>query len=128
MLLVKARVGPSKIHGLGLIAQEFIPSGTIVWKLTPGFDVLLTVAELQELSPAAQGHVDYYGYFDAHIQKHVICGDDDRFSNHSDNANTRYLGDHAIAVRDIQPDEEITDNYSEFGKLLNNKLCSSALA
>ena len=38
MLLVKAWVGVSNIHGFGLIAHEFIPKGTVVWKLVPGFD------------------------------------------------------------------------------------------
>jgi hypothetical protein len=31
MLLIKARVRPSTIHGLGLFAEQFIPSGTIIF-------------------------------------------------------------------------------------------------
>jgi hypothetical protein len=56
MLLVKAWVGPSKIHGFGLIAHEFIPKGTVVWKLVPGFDVILSNDELERLpSPVHRG-------------------------------------------------------------------------
>src|SRR5262245_53091832 len=42
MLLVKTRVGPSKISGFGLIAAQFIPKGTPVWTLVRWFDLILT--------------------------------------------------------------------------------------
>ena len=35
MLLVDARAGISKIHGIGLFAYEFIPKGTHVWMFNP---------------------------------------------------------------------------------------------
>jgi uncharacterized protein len=54
MLLVNAKKGPSKIHGMGLIAQEFIPAGTRIWELRPEFDTVLTEDQLQQLSPSAQ--------------------------------------------------------------------------
>ena len=47
MLLVHARVGVSAIHGLGLIANEFIPMGSKIWEFMPGFD--LEVLELDFL-------------------------------------------------------------------------------
>lgn len=121
MLLVKAWVGVSKIHGLGLIAHEFIPKGTVVWKLVPGFDIILSQDELQKLPPVVQEQVAHYGFFHADINRHVLCADDDRFTNHSDNANIRCYSDHAVAVRDIQDGEEITDNYNEYGKPLHSE-------
>ena len=39
MLLVKTKIGPSKIAGIGLFADEFIAKGTPVWKFEPGFDL-----------------------------------------------------------------------------------------
>lgn len=54
MLLVNARVGISSIHGLGLIAQEFIPAGTRIWEFRPGFDLMFTKADLQMLSETAR--------------------------------------------------------------------------
>jgi uncharacterized protein len=118
VLLVKAWVGPSKIHGFGLIAAQFIPCGTIVWRLEPTFDILLTREQLDALPAAAQSNVNYYGYFDERLERFVLSGDDDRFSNHSHDANCRFFGDYAVAVRDIQSGEEMTDNYAEFGKAL----------
>jgi hypothetical protein len=37
VLLVKTRIGASPIHGFGLFTDELIPSGTPVWRFTPGF-------------------------------------------------------------------------------------------
>lgn len=116
MLLVKAWVGPSKIQGFGLIAHEFIPKDTIVWRFAPGFDVVLSEAEVQKLPPPAREQVLHYGFFSAVLDRHILCADDDRFTNHSDSANTRFHGDHATAIRDIHPGEEITDDYTAFGK------------
>lgn len=118
MLLVKAWVGVSKIHGFGLIAHEFIPNGTVVWKLVPGFDVILSEDELRELPPAAQAQFLHYSFFHPDLKRHVLCSDDDRFTNHFDAANVGFLGDHAIAIRDIHEGEEITNNYKEFGEFI----------
>ncbi|MBI5757401.1 MAG: SET domain-containing protein-lysine N-methyltransferase, partial [Planctomycetales bacterium] len=41
MLLVNASAGTSGIHGIGLIANEFIPAGTVVWVLKPDLDLVL---------------------------------------------------------------------------------------
>ena len=118
MLLVKARVGESKIHGLGLIAQELIPKGTVIWRLAPEFDVLLTEHELGQLPEITQKYVLWYGHFDQMLRKHVLTSDDDRFTNHSDTANSKFLGRESVAARDIQAGEEITDNYREYAKPL----------
>ena len=46
MLLVDARAGLSEIHGIGLIAQEFIPKGTCIWKFQEGFDLAIPEEEI----------------------------------------------------------------------------------
>jgi SET domain-containing protein len=119
MLLPSAWVGPSKIHGLGLIAAEFIPCGTVVWRLEPSFDIPLTQQQLDKLPAIAQLNIRHYGYFDERLERFVLSGDDDRFTNHADDADVRFCGDHAMAVRDIRPGEEITDSYAELGKSLD---------
>lgn len=115
MLLVDARVGPSQIHGLGLIAREYIPEGSKIWVLNPEFDRLLTEAELQKLSPVSRRQVKYYAYFCRSHRKYILSADDDRFTNHSDSPNTRDFGEYAIATKNIRPGEEITANYLELG-------------
>ena len=55
----------------------------------------------------------YWSYFHVASRTFVMSSDDDRFTNHSDNPNTRVVGDCTVAVRDIQPGEEITNDYNE---------------
>ena len=115
MLLVNASAGPSELHGTGLIAREFIPCGTKIWTLNPNFDLLLSEEEFQTLSPAAQQQVRYYAYYCLRQHRYVLSADDDRFTNHSDAPNTRDFGEYTIAVKNINPGEEITANYVEIG-------------
>lgn len=117
MLLINARKGPSRIHGLGLFANEFIPAGTVMWVLRPEFDVVLTEEQFQSLSPVAQEQVRYYCYYDPRHRTYVLSSDDDRFTNHSDQANSVLDADgmSTVALRDIHSGEEITWDYRAWG-------------
>jgi len=113
MLLVRAKAGPSKIHGKGLIAQEFIPKGTAIWEFKPGFDVALPEADLEKLSPAAKDQVLYYAFLDPVTRTFILSSDDDRFTNHADQPNTWSQNHLTVAIEDIPCGEEITANYEE---------------
>jgi uncharacterized protein len=116
--LIDARAGVSQIHGIGLIAHVFIPCGTRVWVLQPGFDLILTETEVSTLSEPARNQVFWYAYFDPHRKVYILSSDDDRFTNHSDEPNTANEGDDVTyALRDIQAGEEITWDYRGWGKL-----------
>lgn len=119
MLLINARRGPSQVHGDGLIAQEFIPAGTRIWRLNPAFDVILSQSELDRLSTPARQQLLHYCYFDPRGQTYVLSSDDDRFTNHSDDPNTidEDEGRSSVAIRDILPGEEITWNYRGWGNM-----------
>jgi SET domain-containing protein len=111
MLLVNARAGVSAIHGIGLIAREFIPRGSVVWELRSGFDLVLAEQQVQELSDAAREQVLWYAYYDPAKRVYVLSADDDRFTNHADDPNTANDGNVTFATRDIRPGEEITWDY-----------------
>lgn len=114
MLLVNAVKGPSIIHGFGLICQEFIPKGAVVWKFQPGFDLMISESVFNLLSPTAKEQVLYYGYHDVPANQYILSSDDDRFTNHSDEPNTINLGAFCtVAQRDIHPGEEITWAYGK---------------
>lgn len=49
MLLIKTKIGPSKINGIGLFADEFIPKGTSVWRFMPSLDLEIPIREASEL-------------------------------------------------------------------------------
>lgn len=115
MLLVNARAGQSAIHGLGLIAKEFVPAGTVVWQFTPTFDVEIPEADLMLLSPTAQAQVRHYAEFLPGRRAFRLSSDDDRFCNHSDTPNLIAHGvDAMVAARDISPGEEVTCDYRHF--------------
>ena len=117
MLLVNARVGISDIHGFGLIAQEFIPKGTCIWRFRAGFDVMIAETELLSLSAPVQQQVRHYAFFDNARSVYVLSGDDGRFTNHSDEPNTQEEGGYdSYAIRDIRAGEEITWSYRGWGK------------
>ena len=119
MLLVKTRLDKSPIHGFGVFAVERIPRGTPVWRFMAPFDQDLSPAVLDDLSEQHRQWMLHYGYIDIHSKRLILCGDDARFMNHSDNPNIAsdfnldsYGVD--IAVRDIEVGEEITTDYMTF--------------
>ena len=87
MLLVKTKIAPSPINGIGLFADQFIQKGTIIWKFQPGFDLKINTAELNVLSEPAKQQFLKYAYLNKHTSKYVLCFDDERFINHSDQPN-----------------------------------------
>ncbi len=96
--------------GYGVVATKFIPTGTITWIFDP-LDQVFTPRQVQELDPHFQGIIDFYSYRD-NKGRFVLCWDHSRFVNHSFHSNcisTAY--NFELAVRDIYPGEELTDDY-----------------
>mgnify|MGYP000961481414 CR=1 FL=1 len=50
MLIVKPKIGKSKIEGVGLFADQFIPKRTVVWKFDPRFDIYFDTKEVEEMA------------------------------------------------------------------------------
>jgi uncharacterized protein len=116
MLLVPVRVGPSPLHGLGAFAVAPIPEGTAIWRFTPGFDLDLDPAVLDEQPEHFRAVLLHYGYIDPRLNRFILCCDDARFLNHSDAPNVgpgfeRDPHGVDVAVRDIRPGEELTVDY-----------------
>jgi uncharacterized protein len=96
--------------GHGVVATKFIPKGTITWALDK-LDRIFTPKQIREMGRMYQDTMDKYSYRNPD-GNHVFCWDNARFVNHSSNSNcitTAY--DFEIAIRDIQPGEELTDDY-----------------
>ncbi len=116
MLLIKTKIGPSKIEGIGLFADEFIAKGTMVQKFQPGFDLVISENEISKLSEPAREQFLKYAYKNK-TGNYILCFDNTRFLNHSDNPNL--ISDDPdeevdFAARDIQAGEELTVNYKDF--------------
>lgn len=115
MLLVDARVGPSPIHGLGLIAREPIPAGTVIWRLHSEFDVLLPERTFAALPKVARRTIAYYAVFDLVQRCFVLSSDDDRFTNHAAEPNCVFDEQDQTSRTAIAIGEEITVDYRALG-------------
>jgi len=122
MLHVEAHAKVSSIHGIGLFADQFIPAGTVIWRFQVGFDVELSDEDFARLTEVAQKQVRRYAYSFPIGRRYFLSSDDDRFTNHSDTPNTHFVDGCTVAARDIQPGEELTTDYREFGMSLPGDL------
>ena len=115
MFLIRTRVGPSAIHGVGVFAREAVPAGTVVWRYDPAFDRIVTAAEVDGAPPAFRAYLDAYAYPSADLGgATVLCCDDAKFLNHSDDPNTVERPFASVAARPIAAGEEITCDYGTF--------------
>ena len=117
MLMVRTRLAPSAIHGLGVFAAEAIARGTEVWRFTPGFDLDVEPRALDALPAHAREWLLVYGYLDPRLGRFILCCDDARYINHSAAPNLRpdfAREPHGVdlALRDIAPGEELTVDYA----------------
>jgi len=100
----------NEVVGYGVVATSFIPAGTITWVLDK-FDREFSPKEVEKLEPIYQNILETYTYRN-NKGNFVLCWDLGRFVNHSFNSNcltTAY--DFEIAIRDIHPGEQLTDDY-----------------
>tara|TARA_R110002095_G_scaffold25573_3_gene26186 strand:+ start:2523 stop:3149 length:627 start_codon:yes stop_codon:yes gene_type:complete len=96
--------------GYGVVATEFIPAGSITWVLDK-LDREFNALEFQSMEDIYKNILDTYS-FRNNQGNLVLCWDNGRYVNHSFNSNcltTAY--DFEIAIRDIQPGEQLTDDY-----------------
>lgn len=96
--------------GYGVVATQFIPKGTITWAYD-NFDRSFSPAQVSAMDEVYKDILHKYSYRD-NKGNLVLCWDISRFVNHSFNSNcisTAY--NFELAVRDILPGEELTDDY-----------------
>ena len=118
-------VRSSKIHGLGLFAKKLIPKGTVWWHARPQDVSIMTKQQFLNLdasqkTPLITNFLESfltYAYYDEILDVLIFCLGDAKFVNHSRNANSGTIEEHAlnaISRRDIQPGEEITEDYTTY--------------
>jgi len=135
MLIVETTIGNSNIHGTGIFAEEDIKEGQIIWALHKSFDPTFSKEEYELLPAASKQYCKFYMYWSDALKVYVMCLDNARHFNHSNDANTtsRWLSPEearkqakltdeqwdqilfeegfTVATRDIKKGEEITSNY-----------------
>lgn len=127
MLLIPARVGPSRIHGNGLFATQAVLASTPIWRHHPGFDPVLAAKEVESLPEAARNHVHWFGFQSAEDRSWHLSGDLACFMNHDPHPNTGRPANQdgpvvTVALRDIAEGEELTCDYRAFDAAIAEKL------
>lgn len=96
--------------GRGVVATAFIPKGTITWVQDP-LDRVFTPAEMAGLPPFSKDQLEYFAFRNARGEM-VLCWDHARYVNHSFRSNClSTVYDFEVAIRDIHPGEQLTDDY-----------------
>src|SRR5438045_2824995 len=87
MLLVPTRLAQSSIHGFGVFAVEPIVKDTPVWRFAKGLDMEFSPDIVEGLPAHVRAFFSHYGYLDRNARRIILCFDDARFVNHSDQPN-----------------------------------------
>lgn len=120
MLVVRTVIDESQIAGLGLFAAHPILAGEII--LLHGEDDPLIESFSAEEIEALDENSDLRKFFAIYAWKekgkYWLSLDNDKFTNHSPTPNTVVKEDgNVYAIKDIEPGEEITSDYSQFNEL-----------
>jgi SET domain-containing protein len=114
MLRVPTYVAPSPIAGVGLFAATDLPAGFVIWQFTEGVDWRISPTELQLFPEPFQSRLRHYLYQED-SGDFVLCGDNAKYMNHSDDPNCDDGGgEYTIARRNISAGEELTCDYRLF--------------
>jgi uncharacterized protein len=104
--------------GLGVFATHFIPKGTITW-VRDTLDRVLTPDRFKTMPPIYTERLFKYTFRDTK-GNHILCWDAGRFLNHSCEPTCMGYGiDFEIAIRDIYPNEELTNDYMSLNPYLD---------
>ena len=113
MLLIPTYLKETPGKGIGLFTKNTIKKGTVIWKYSPFVDKQFSETTFSYLASTEQEFLRCYA---SHENDHCwhLSVDNDRFINHSEHPNVTYENRVGEALRDINPDEEITTDYRLF--------------
>ncbi len=119
-LQIKYKVIKTENKGIALMADEFIPKNTLIWKPSSNNTFYKPIEFKEYISKMSDNSQIKY------ILEHVYCwkqyiielNDDSQYTNHSSNPNMYTpVNDKegcAYSIRDIQKGEELTEDYSKY--------------
>src|SRR3954451_22310097 len=92
MLMVQTELRQSAIHGIGVFLLEDVKTGQLIWRFDSRIDRVFTDAELGEMPHRLREFMLVYSTYQEESGLWVLCGDNGRHFNHSDQPNTTSLG------------------------------------
>ena len=103
----------NKDVGYGVFATNLLPKGTILY-VRDKLDIVLTPKQYKTLDLKHQDIAEKYSYIDKYGNR-ILSWDNAKYINHRCDCNSMSTGyGFEIAIRDIEQDEEITDEYGLF--------------
>lgn len=114
MLMVETELRQSSIHGVGTFLLEDVKAGDLVWRFDSRIDRIFSDAELETMPERLQAFLSMYSTFHEPSGLWVLCGDNGRHFNHSDEPNTISLGvafGDDVAAMDLPAGTELTTDY-----------------
>src|SRR3954451_21115658 len=114
MLMGETELRESAIHGIGVFLTERVRAGQVIWRFDSRIDRVFSDDEVREMPEQLQRFLRTYSTLHGDLKLWVLCGDNGRFFNHSDQPNTRSLGiafGDDVAAQDIEPGTELTSDY-----------------
>lgn len=114
MLLIPTYIAESKIPGagLGLYCKDFVPANTFIWTFHHGFDYIVETLPEEVI---LKDFVLKYGYLPLTGETGwVMCADDARFFNHSDDPTCLDFASTTAARFELAPHTELTSDYRSF--------------
>jgi hypothetical protein len=100
----------NSVIGFGVVATARIPRGTITWVRDP-LDRAMSADDVDALGGLFRAQLDRFMFVDGACQR-ILCWDIAKYVNHSCDPVCLAPGfDFELAVRDIEPGEELCDDY-----------------
>lgn len=114
MLMVETELRPSLIHGIGTFLLEDVKAGDLIWRFDSRIDRIFSNEELETMPERLRDFLVMYSTFHEQSGLWVLCGDNGRHFNHSDEPNTISLGvafGDDVAASDLAAGTELTTDY-----------------
>ena len=114
MMMVETELRESSIHGTGVFLLEPVRRGDIVWRFDSRIDRVYADWELEGMSERLRHFLRVYSTYHQQSGLWVLCGDNGRHFNHSDQPNTTSMGigfGDDIAAEDLPVGAELTTDY-----------------
>jgi hypothetical protein len=115
--------------GLGVFAKRKFLRGEILW-IADDFDIRISLEQYHELDPVLKTKFNIYSYLD-YNNKVVVAWDEGKYVNHSCDPNSTgvlQFDNISIALRDIEADEEIVEDYYSYYGHFESFPCSCGAA
>jgi SET domain-containing protein len=114
MMMVETEIKPSPIHGTGVFLLHPVKKGDLIWRFDARIDRVYTPDEVASLPAHMQDYLVTYSTWHEGVGLYVLCGDNGRYFNHSDDpstvSNAISFGEDR-AARDLAAGDELTSDY-----------------